>query len=71
MREKGLCDWCWCPFIGERSGGEICIALRALVCLSLYICVCVVYVWPDNQYHARPHCERSITLTPDIAQRKP
>ena len=29
------------------------------------------YVRPDNQYHAHSHCVRTLTLIPDIAQRKP
>ena len=28
----------------------------------------MVYIWPDNQYHAHLHCVH--TLTPDLAQRK-
>ena len=53
----------------DKFGGEICIASRELVCLSQYIYV--VYVQPENQYHAHSHCVRTLTLTPDIAQRKP
>ena len=51
--------------IGERSdspsdklGDEIFISSRVLVCLSL----CIVYVWPDNQYHAHSHDVHTHTL---------
>ena len=47
--------------IDDKLGGEICLASHALVCLSM------VYVRPDNQYHANSHCVRTLTLTPDIA----
>ena len=53
----------------DKLGGEICIISRALVCLSLYIYM--VYVRLDNQYDAHLHCVRTLTLTPDIVQRKP
>ena len=37
------------------------ISSRVLVCLSPY--TYMVYIQPDNQYHAHAHCVRTLTLT--------
>ena len=42
---------------------------RLYICLQIYICM--VYVRPDNLYCAHAHCVCTLTLTPDLAQRKP
>ena len=72
-----ICPLCVEIVIGKRSecpsdklGGEICFALRVLVCVSL-IYIYMVFIRLDNQYHAHSHCVSTLTLTPDIVQRKP
>ena len=51
----------------NKLGGEIFISLRTCMFVTIYM----VYIRPDNQYHAHSHCVRTLTLIPDIAQRKP
>ena len=36
----------------------------------MFVTIYMVYVRPDNQYHAHPHCLCTLALKPDIAQRK-
>ena len=59
----------------DKLGGEISIASRALVCLSLYIYIHYVYIWrmyglTTNTMPTHIVCAHSHLCTPDIAQRK-